>query len=209
MESTEVVGRSGRRFSTLHERRSGDHLLVLLPGALFSPWMAIYQLLLELAAMRGADVLAGDFRYDREVLEAPDADHWRILGDDAEALWEARGAARRVSIVAKSLGTRQAAALLERGVFAEGVSIVWLTPTLRSGRLRTASAGGARSLWIAGTADPHYTKEGWREVTTRPGSRGLLLEAVGHGFDDPADPRRTLRALGSMVEATDGFLFGG
>jgi hypothetical protein len=185
----------------------------VLPGALFSPWMAIYQLQLELAAMRRADVLVGDFGYDRarEVLEAPEEEHWRVLTEDAQALWEARGARehRRVSIVAKSLGTRQAAALLERGVLPEGVSIVWLTPTLKSPRVRAASAACGRSLWIAGTADPHYMAEGWREVTSRPGARGLLVEGVGHGLDDPVDPRRTLRALESMVEATDEWLYEG
>ncbi len=207
MDVVELEGFEGRTFHSLEERRGSSSLLLVFPGYVFEPQMAVYQLIAQLARQQERDLVVGRFGYDRDEVfdDLDEAEGWEALGHDAAKLIEQAEAGRyaRVDILGKSLGTQQVAWLLDNQRVAVNVPVVWLTPTLQHPQVLAAAERPARSLWVQGTADPHWSGDAWDQVVGVPGATGRLIPHVGHGLDVPDAPRASLAAWEVLVDTLE------
>lgn len=208
-----IAGRDGRSIRTHRYRaREGNRRAALvLPGYGYNADMPLLFYASRALFARGFDVLAPRFDYDRVpgFLELPEDDRWEWGREEARAALDALEEIASLVVVAKSLGTRQAASLLEDDAVPKETRIVWMTPTLYSERLRRcACTWGGRSLWIAGTGDRHFLASAWEEVLAGTESKALLIEGADHGMEVPGGFVASLEVLQKVVEAVDGFVDG-
>jgi len=128
----------------------------------------------------------------------PSVDATRWVLERANAALASLGSPDRTIVMAKSLSTRAAGLVAERGYPA-----VWLTPLLNddesvAGLLRRQ----APALLIGGTADPAWDGELARTISHDV----LELDGVDHGFGSPGEhPLDTLDNLKRVVETVAAF----
>lgn len=206
-----IAGRDGRRIRA-HRYRARDanpRAALVLPGYGYNADMPLLYHCSRALFDRGFDVLAPRFDYDRvpAFLELSEHERWSFGGEEARAALDCVGDVATLVVVAKSLGTRQAAALLEEHAVPDDTRIVWLTPTLHSERLRRAAcAWGGPSLWIAGTGDRHFLASAWDEVLAGTDANDLLVEDANHAMEVPEGTAASLGVLQRVVRAVEEFV---
>ena len=189
-----------------------DCLSVLLPGFGYTLDMPLFYYAENLLLERGWDVLRVEYAYNQlpEAEISPQSKMVERLYADATAAWRAGLEQRdyqRLALVGKSLGTLAMGHLLTMENPPPQVSAVWLTPMLSVDRLREQVAQyGGPSLFVIGTADPHYDPEVLRAMTEATNGEAIVVEDAGHGMDIPGDPVASVRAVERVVTAFGRFI---
>jgi len=173
-------------------RGDSERVVIGLPGAFAVGAPALIFCVQGLVRRGWSAIQVTDEYHDRR----EDATEWVVAR--ATAALTRSGAADRILVVAKSLSTRAAGLVAERGHPA-----VWLTPLLND----EESVAGLRrrrapALLVGGTADP-----AWDGALARTLSDDVFeLDGVDHGFGRPGDdPLETLDNLKRVVEAVTAF----
>jgi hypothetical protein len=84
---------------------------------------------------------------------------------------------------------------------------VWLTPLFKNERLREQIARyGGPSLFVIGTADPHYDAPTLDRLCATTKGEAAVVEGADHGMDIPGDPVASVRGLEQVVAAVSQFL---
>jgi predicted alpha/beta-hydrolase family hydrolase len=189
-----------------------DHLAVLLPGLGYTLDMPLFYYAENLLLERGWHVLRVEYAYNTrpefQTLPKPERDRWLLA--DATAAWHAGLSQRiyeRVVLIGKSLGTLAMGHLLTMPDAPPNVGAVWLTPLLGVERLRQQiSQYGGRSLFVIGTADPHFEPAVLETMQVATTGEAVIVKDADHGMDIPGDPIASVRALERVVEALGRFL---
>ena len=191
--------------------RPTDHLALVFPGQGYRATMPVLYYPSRALLNRGADVLwvEYDYRAQAGFGAASMAERQRRLAEDALAATRAGLAQRdygRVTLVGKSLGT------LAMGIVISSLELpiaeaIWLTPLVRQSGLRQQIAQAApRSLFIIGTADPHYDQASLQEVVTATGGQAMIIPGANHSLEIDGDVLASLEAMRRLVAAVEAFL---
>lgn len=197
----------------LHPESAIDRLAVLLPGFGYTLDMPLFYYAEHLLLERGWDVLRVEYAYGRlpAFRSAPDDERARWLREDTSAAYRAglaRRAYSRVALIGKSLGTLAMGHLLTSADRPSGeVRAIWLTPLLREEWLRARIERHAGpSLFVIGTADPHYDEGILDGLLAATGGEAVVVEGADHGMDVPGGPVASVRAVERAVAAMQRFL---
>jgi hypothetical protein len=191
-----------------------NHLAIVLPGRGYTAQMPFLFYPINLMLTRGADVLRVEYAYDQqpdfETLDFDQKLHW--LFTDVTAAYQA-GVARRpylqVTLIGKSLGTLAMGHLLTTQTLPSPVKAIWLTPLVRMDNLRQQiKQFGGHSLFVIGTADPHYDTACLAEVQEATGGQVVAIEGADHGLNIKDEVLRSVQALMKVMRAIEVFLGG-
>lgn len=195
----------------IRPRGAIDRRAVLLPGFGYTCDMPLFYYAENLLTERGWDVLRVEYAYSRnpEFRQASDAERERWLFADVEEAWRA-GLAQRtyadVALIGKSLGTRAMGHLVTTDDSSNIARTVWLTPLLGQARLRgQIEQSTASSLFVIGTADPHYDPAVLERLVAATGGEAVVVDGADHGMDIPGDPVASVQGLERIVAALADF----
>jgi pimeloyl-ACP methyl ester carboxylesterase len=194
------------------QKRDTDHLALLLPGRGYTTEMPLFFYPALLLLERGVDVLRLDVNYsEREDFQALEMnEQLRHLFAEVVAAYQAgmaRQDYRQVTLVGKSLGTLAMGHLLTSATLPPVVNAIWLTPLLRFDFLREQiKTFAGRSLFVIGTADPHYDAQCLAELQQAATGEVVTIEGADHGMNIAGDVSGSIKALGKIVQAIDAFL---
>jgi hypothetical protein len=185
---------------------------MLFPGYGYRATMPLLYYPERLLVARGADVLRVEYAYDRQPefrrIDQVGRDQW--FYDDVQAACEVGLAQRsygRITLVGKSIGTQAIGHLLEVEDRLAGAEYVWLTPLLRDPLLRAQiERGQPRSLFVIGTADPHYGLGALAQAEGATGGESVVVEGADHSLEIEGDILRSLHAMEQVMGALERFL---
>jgi hypothetical protein len=189
-----------------------DHLALFLPGRGYTTSMPLFFYPALLFLERGVDVLRLDVNYsEREDFQALEMnEQLRHLFAEVMAAYQAgmaRQDYRQVTLMGKSLGTLAMGHLLTSAPLPPVVNAIWLTPLIRFDFLREQiKTFAGRSLFVIGTADPHYDAKWLAEVQQTTAGKVVTIEGADHGLNIAGDVSGSIKAMGEIVRAIDAFL---
>ena len=161
---------------------------------------------------RGWDVLRVEYAYNKhpefQTLPEPERDRWLLA--DTTAAWRAGLGQRtyeRVVLIGKSLGTLAMGHLLTMAEPASHRGSRLADATARRGTATPAdSQYGGPSLFVIGTADPHFDPVVLEKMQVATIGEAVVVRNADHGMDIPGDPIASVRAVERVVEALGRFL---
>ena len=188
------------------------HLAIILPGRGYTAQMPLLFYPANLLLAKGADVLQVDYGYDQrpdfQSLAVNEQLQW--LFADVSAAYRAGVTQRtyqQVSFVGKSLGRLSMGHLFSTETLLPQVKAVWLTPLVRIDTLRQQIKHFAGpSLFVIGTADPHYDRAYLAEVQEATGGEVVTIEGADHGLNIGEDVLQSIQALEKVIRAVEDFL---
>lgn len=210
----EIAGYRGEPVpnTLLRQADEARYLGIVLPGwgytadrpVLYYPGLVLLN--------RGADLLRVEYNYVRrpEYLAAEAEERERWLMADVTAALEA-GLAQRaydeVTLVGKSIGTLAMGRLLASDARLKGAHAVWLTPLLRDERLLgEIQRWAGHSLFVVGTADPHYSPPHLEAAVAATHGRQVRIEGADHSLEIAGSAAQTVEAMEKVVRALEMFL---
>ena len=114
--------------------------------------------------------------------------------------------ARRVTVVAKSLGTVALAHLHAEAFQGSETDAIWITPLFPLPEVRRGAVSvGLRSLLVAGTADSAHHGEFHEEVRSALSADSLLLAGADHSLEVPGLPLESVARLRELTDAVVSF----
>lgn len=140
-------------------------------------------------------------------VDAPSAPQW----DDAmrtitQAVTERIAGASRVTLLAKSLGTRVLGRLPE-DLFPADTDALWLTPIFADPEVaEAASRKPWRSLYVYGTADAACVGSAVNRIAAKTGGAVLSIARGDHSLETDDDVRANLDALVRLTDAVVDFV---
>jgi predicted alpha/beta-hydrolase family hydrolase len=189
-----------------------EHLALILPGVAYTCDHPLLYYPSRLLMDRGADVLRVEYSYSErpEFKALPDAEQMRWLLADVTAVVRAGLAQRayqRATLVGKSMGTLAMGHLLGGDTLPRDTDAVWLTPLLKSDRVRDQiKASGRRSLFVIGTADPYYDAANLAGVQAATGGEAVVVDGADHSMEIAGDVLASLDAIRRIMVALKRFL---
>jgi predicted alpha/beta-hydrolase family hydrolase len=189
-----------------------QHLAVLLPGVGYTTRMPLlYYPMLELLRI-GADVMRVETVYVKrpkfDTLSPAEKAHW--VSADASAACQAALAQRsyqQITLVGKSLGTLAMGHLLTSESGLDKAQAIWLTPLLWHDPLRAQICQAMpRSLFVAGTADPHNDATLLAEVAAATRGATVVIDGANHSLEIEGDVMASLQAIERTMRAVQVFL---
>jgi hypothetical protein len=116
----------------------------------------------------------------------------------------------KITLVGKSLGTLAMGYMLSTETALADAQAIWLTPLLWNEMLCSqVRQAKPRSLFVAGTADPHYNPSNLAKLQAATGGEQVLIEGGNHSLEIKGDVMASLRAIESVVRAVHAFLSNG
>ncbi len=210
----DIAGHRDERVPNTFFRQSSEtgHIAIVFPGVGYTCDMPLlyYSVLTMLDA--GADVLQVEYAYNRlpDFREIPDTERGQWIAADATA---ARDAALReasytkVTLIGKSIGTRAMGYLLATNLHPAVVHTVWLTPLLRNDQLRAQiRQHRPPSLFVIGTADPHYDAALLADVQEATGGDAIIVQGRNHSLEIAGDTPKSLDAIVQTIHALATFV---
>lgn len=194
------------------QERETNHVAVVFPGYGYRCYQpVIYYPSLALLSL-GADVLWVEYAYDQESdyqsMQPSERREWR-LSDSKAAINTAleRQSYERLTLVGKSIGTSVIGDLLAEDPRLHAARVIWLTPLLKSEKLRTQlEQVNNPSLFVSGSVDSEYDAEFAARLEKRPSIRFLLLDDADHSLEVHADALRSVQMLRQLTEQVLEFL---
>jgi pimeloyl-ACP methyl ester carboxylesterase len=189
-----------------------SRLAVLFPGQGYTCAMPLLFYAAQWFYAHGADVLATSYGFadnPNEFARLPAEDRSAWLGADAWACFQAAMNASpydQVVLLGKSLGTIALANLALMKPSTAKADFVWLTPLARDPILNAAILQARpRSLFIQGTADPHYDQQAIEKLHSAVPGDLLLIPDADHSLHITGNFDATLDAVRQMLGALSAF----
>jgi hypothetical protein len=194
----------------LKQEGQADSAALVLPGVGYTAHMPVlYYPSKELLA-RGADVLWVEYNRRHGFSDMPQSDVTRCAMIDALAAYQAllqQRHYRQLTVIGKSLGTFAMGQLLATTQLSLPVRAVWLTPLLRIAGLRAwIEQAKLPSLFVIGTADPHYDVSLLADLQTKVAGASVVIEGADHSLEIPGDVTRSLQAMERIMQGLQAFL---
>jgi dienelactone hydrolase len=196
----------------MRQEQATRQLAIVLPGQGYTAHMPVLYYPTRLLVNRGADILSVEYDYYHKPAfgKISGVERSRWLFADATAALEAGLGQRpyeQIVLVGKSLGTLAMGHLITTDARLAQASCIWLTPLVRNETLRQQIAQAKpRSLFVIGTADPHYDAAGLAKVIKATKGHSLVIESANHSLEIANNIPESLRAMEQVVQAVATFL---
>jgi predicted alpha/beta-hydrolase family hydrolase len=213
-QTLEITGYRGEPVPNTFFRhdQEAEQVAIMLPGIGYTCQMPFLYYPTRLLLARGAEVLWVEYAYSRredfQALSPSEQERW-LLADVTAACRAAIGQHRseQVLLIGKSLGTIAMGHLLTTEPMVAHARAIWLTPLLRNDRLRAQiQRSGHRSLFVIGTADPHYHAAYLAEVQAATRGETVIIEGGDHSLEVGGDVFASLQAVEQVLRAMEAFL---
>lgn len=161
-------------------------------------------------AAEEAGYLPVNIEYPMEALAARDLA--AVVGEARRQVTDALGSTGgdRVTVIAKSLGTRVVLQIADLFDGVDDLSVVWLTPLFGDAQVRDgAIASGWRSLIVAGDQDPFHDEAGVATVAAAMDATVVMVPGADHALEVPGDVDATIDRLKRVVSVVGPWLGGG
>jgi hypothetical protein len=187
------------------------HSAIIFPGLGYTAHMPLLFYSRELMLSLKAEVLAVEYNYNSSDFLALDGrERMRRLFTDIQAAYEAllkQRAYKQITFIGKSLGTRAMGHLLTNEPLPATIKAMWLTPLLKDARLREQmKQSRGRSLFISGTADPHYDAEYMKEVQEATKGHVVLVEEGDHSLNIKDNVTKSIQELAKVIDSIKTFI---
>ncbi len=209
----EIKGYKGKPVphTFIQQDEDSHHVAILLPGMGYTSHMPVLYYPMSIMLAMGADVLRVEYEYHRSedfmALQGNERKQW-LITDTANACQTVlkERPYREITLIGKSLGTRAMGHLLTTEDPLKQARAIWLTPVLRSEGLRLQiEEWGQPSLFVIGTADPHYNQAHLDELRESTGSEMLIIEGADHSLEIGNDPFKSLEVMEKVVRAVQAY----
>ncbi|MHA1638528.1 MAG: hypothetical protein ACTSUO_02070 [Candidatus Thorarchaeota archaeon] len=210
-----IVGHNGRQIrNTLYRQNSGTgEIALVFPGYGYNSNMPLLYYTIEILLRKGLNVLAVELDYsnqsDFKTASQDDRNVW--LHTDVEAAFNSVATCNEFEIkvlVGKSLGTLACGYLIDKHHELAGCKVIWLTPLLgRHELVDQITKYRPQSLFVIGTADPHYDMELLSRVQEASNGEVLVLSGANHSLEVPGPLSASLEILYEIMEKV-GLFFG-
>lgn len=192
------------------QEKATDHAALILPGIGYTCQMPLLYYPTQELLVQGADVLRVEYGQRPYFQDLSDREMVNCITADAKAASQVllqQGLYRRITLIGKSIGTAAMAYLLNEVNLPPLVRAIWLTPPLRRKELR-AMIQQARpvSLFVIGTADSHYHKQGLTEVQNATLGDTLVIENANHSLEIPHDVLQSVKIMEQVIQSLQAFL---
>jgi hypothetical protein len=188
------------------------HIAIMLPGMGYTSQMPLLYYPGRIMLASGADVLSVEYEYNRRedflALKGEGRTRW-LITDVVNACQTVLGKRpyEEITLIGKSIGTLAMGHLLTTEAKFTKAGAIWLTPLLRNDRLRKRiQQGGQRSLFVIGTADPHYDQSHLDEVRQATKGDSLVIEGADHSLEIEGDLLQSIGAMEKVIRAIQSFL---
>lgn len=186
---------------------------IIFPGLGYTAQMPLLYYSVELMLSLKSDVLTVDYAYNqREFMALDDKERTRRLFADVQSAYQTLLKQRtyeRLIFIGKSLGTRAMGYLLTTESVPVSAHAIWLTPILKNKMLREQIRQyGGRSLFISGTADPHYEWVFMKEVQESTDGQVMLIDEADHSLNIKDDIKRSIHELERVIDNIKAFITG-
>jgi hypothetical protein len=213
IETLDIGGWRGEAVPNTFYRQEtkAQSLGIILPGVGYTAHMPLLYYARLVMQGKGMDVLAVEYSYTRraDFQAASEEERARWFITDVTSAVNtalAQGAYEKVTLVGKSLGTLGMGHLVSADERLRGASAVWLTPLLKYQHLfAQISRWAGRSLFVIGSADPHYDPHLLAEVQSATGGEAIVVDGADHSLEIPGDALASLNALHLVVKELSSF----
>ena len=195
------------------QHEEAEYGVIVLPGLGYTAQMPLLFYGVELMASLKADVLTVDYAYNqRDFMALNEKERVHRVFNDVQPAYHALLGQRpygKLVFMGKSLGTLAMGHILTVEAVPAPAHAVWLTPILRNATLRDQiKKYGGRSLFISGTADPHYDAGYMKEVQKATNGHVMLIDEADHTLNIKGDLNRTIHELGNIIDNIKAFITG-
>jgi hypothetical protein len=179
-----------------------EHVALIFPGRRYGAEMPLLHYPAQGLLQLGAGVHVVDYPQFLVEAETPTDEQWReASGVIGAAVADRVEGASRVTLLAKSLGTRVIARLSPEGLPGD-VAAAWFTPVfVESATAVAAAAKPWRSLYVHGSADPSCDEVVLAEVVVATGGAVLRIDGGDHALEVAGDVEASLDALVRVTRA--------
>jgi len=188
------------------------HLAIVFPGFGYNCDMPLLYYPTMSLLNRGADVLHVKYGYNQQQgfrnLDEDERERW-IAGDVTAACDVVVGqrSYAEVTLIGKSIGTRAMGCVLTTDERFANARAVWLTPLLRSERLRAqVKQWGQRSLFVIGTADPEYDQACLADARVATGVEVVVIDGADHSLEIAANVLASVDTMRTIMQEIEAFL---
>jgi hypothetical protein len=159
--------------------------------------------------LRGADTLLVDYSLRPAFSTFSGEQIKACIEADTIACYKALFGERtyqQVTLIGKSLGTLAMGHLLQTYPQMPQVQAIWLTPLLKLPQLQTTiKQVHPRSLFIIGTADPHYDAAQLTELKQVTRGEALVIEGADHLLEVPGGTIPSLQVMEQIMQSIQRF----
>ncbi|MHA1959957.1 MAG: hypothetical protein ACW99U_06980 [Candidatus Thorarchaeota archaeon] len=214
-ENIDIVGHKDQSVPNTFFRLSSpsEKLAIIFPGRGYTSQGPLLYYTIGLLLENRVNVLSIDYRYSDNpefaLLEFEDRMRWLL--EDSEAAYKAATEqidARLSILVGKSLGTLAIGHLLDKFEDTRKTGIIWHTPLFKIQEMtRQIERHKPRSLFVIGTADPHYDIDVVRSLIGATGASTMIIDNADHSMENPGDVRESIEFMGRIIEKIRNFLW--
>lgn len=198
-------------FFKQHEK--SEFGVIIYPGWGYTAQMPLLYYCINLMLSQKADVFTVDYEYNKRAdfqsLNDKDKSHWFFT--DVQAAYRSfvrQHTYKQILFIGKSIGTRAVGYLMTKEMIHASTKAVWLTPLLKDEKLRgEMKQYGGKSLFICGTADPHYDAKYMTEIQETTKGQVLLVNNADHLLNFKGDVNRSIYELGNVIDNIKTFAF--
>lgn len=189
-----------------------EHGVIIFPGWGYTVHMPLLFYSSELMLSLKADVLTVEYEYNnrQDFLALDNKERMQWLFTDVQSAYQTvlkQREYKQITFIGKSLGTRAMGHLLTNEPLPANVNAIWLTPLLKDVRLREQMKQfRGRSLFISGTADPHYDAEHMKEVQEATKGQVVLVDEGDHSLNIKDDIIGSIQELEKVINSIKAFI---
>lgn len=194
------------------QNQATQHLTILLPGMGYTSHMPLLYYPALIMLDMGSDMLRLEYEYNRRqaFMELPGEERKKwLLTDVTNASYHVlkKGPYKDITIIGKSIGTRAMGYLLKEEDDFKQARAIWLTPVLRSETLREQIKECEQtSLFVIGTADPHYDQTYLDKIQRARKGEVLVIEGADHSLEIKGDILASLGIMERVIRTIQAFV---
>lgn len=196
----------------LRLKETSQRLAIVLPGRGYTSQAPLLYYTINTLLEKGLNVLSVDYSYseNREYQELGQDEKLKWLYDDVNAAYQTALNELDVSLevfVGKSLGTLAIGHLLERYPDVRKAKIVWHTPLIQMPSLeKQIQEYKPKSLFVIGSADPHYSHEILSKLIRATGGEALVVNGADHSMEVSGSVKESLQVIGDIINCVERFV---
>jgi hypothetical protein len=214
-ESIDMTGYDGKPVPNTYLKLEvpSEKLAIVFPGRGYTSQGPLLHYTINLLLENRVNVLSVDYAYWNNLefnrLDWDDKKKW-LFADVEEAFKAAVDnidAEPRI-LVGKSLGTLAMGHLLDTFSSTRKTTAIWHTPLVKMPHLvRQITKHKPHSLFVIGTADPHYDREILDEVKAAISGRLIVIEEANHSMEVPGGVQDSLKVMTEIIDGIRQFLW--
>ncbi len=193
-------------FRLLEQKEGTENLVIVLPGAGYSPQAPLLHYTTGLFNNKGFDVLHINYAFSKEEITSLNEGD---LARDVQLAIDTAIHEKKYSniyIVAKSIGTKVLRCLIHHTMFKDA-KLVWLTPLIQNDDVFHAMVNSDhKGLCVFGEKDSHcFIVERFEKLKDNPNLILKVVEGGNHNLDLEKDPIKSIDILKRVISDINDF----